>query len=173
MKIRMAEISDAPGVAAAHMASWEVAYREILTAEIIDEWNRKRPAQWDERLRKTDDPIKTLVCDAEGEIAGFTMYGPCRDAGSDVEVNGELRAIYLAPQFWGRGYGCALWQETAKALRDAGYKDAAVWALAKNDRARSFYERVGFELQPERVKMFERGGQQFPEVRYWQALGPA
>ncbi len=170
MTIRAGELSDATGLAAAHVASWEEAYREILPADAIEEWNQKRPAQWDAYLRDPTNPAKNLVCEVDGEIAGFTRYGHCRDDGIDPKVNGELHAIYVTPRFWGRGCGYALWQATLERLRDAGYADVAVWTLQQNVRARCFYERIGFALQPGRVKFFERNGERFPEVRYWQAI---
>jgi len=173
MKIRTPEISDAPSVAAVHNSSSERAYRDILPRDVIEDAARKRLAQWDARFRNSPDAGRTLVCEVEGAIAGFSLFGPCRDDWADPKVNGEVWALYIAPEFWGHGCGYALWQATAERLLESGFADMFVWALENNERARRFYVRAGGILQPDKIKDLERNGKRFPEVCYWQSLARA
>ncbi len=45
----------------------------------------------------------------------------------------------------------------------------SLWVLAKNRRARMFYEREGFVAEDD-IKTFEIDGTPIEEVRYWRAL---
>jgi GNAT superfamily N-acetyltransferase len=69
------------------------------------------------------------------------------------------------------GIGSALLASAEQAMRDAGFKDALLWVLARNADARAFYERAGW--QPDGTeKQEEIGGQPVTEVRYRKALRP-
>ena len=56
---------------------------------------------------------------------------------------GEIFEIYLAPEFQGLGFGKRLFKAARRDLADHGYMSVLVWALADNDRALAFYERLG------------------------------
>ena len=70
------------------------------------------------------------------------------------------------------GSTCSWLHNTAlHALRAAGYLEAGLWVLAPNSRARSFYERRGWTLVPD--KILEWPGLDTIEVRYELSLhGP-
>lgn len=172
MKIREARIDEAPGIAAVHTEAWRIAFRGIISDRLIEEWNKTRLERWDTYLRDPNAPAKNLVCEIDGTITGFTLYGPLRDEGADKQSEAELYAMYVHPDLWRRGVAYALWDETLRRFREGGYHHAAVWCLEKNERARRFYERIGF-VADGKTKMFERLGETHPEVRYWQTISPA
>jgi GNAT superfamily N-acetyltransferase len=58
-------------------------------------------------------------------------------------------AIYVLPEAWGTGAGHALMQESLRRLREDGYREAVLWVLDDNPRARTFYEREGWRLTGE------------------------
>jgi GNAT superfamily N-acetyltransferase len=39
------------------------------------------------------------------EVCGFADFGPTRDDDGDKSQVGEVRAIYLVPEVWGKGFG--------------------------------------------------------------------
>jgi GNAT superfamily N-acetyltransferase len=78
-------------------------------------------------------------------VVGFASLGPDRD---DSEI-GELYAIYVLPPRWGGGAGRALMAEAVDRLRSNAFREARLWVLADNPRARAFYERSGWSLAGE------------------------
>ena len=97
------------------------------------------------------------------------------DAGLDHEGNharpgvGELTSIYLAPEVWGRGGGRLLMERVCEQLGHDEFLSVTLWVLETNDRARSFYEVLGWAPDGARRVDDERG---FPlvEVRYRREL---
>jgi GNAT superfamily N-acetyltransferase len=64
-----------------------------------------------------------------------------------------------------RGIGQALHDAAVVALRDAGHARTELWVIAANERARAFYERNGWKLDPSRELV-----EPVREVRYMLAL---
>jgi hypothetical protein len=53
MSIRRAELSDAKGIAAVHVAAWRVAYRGLLPDDVLDRLSIEDSAKrWWERIAK-------------------------------------------------------------------------------------------------------------------------
>jgi len=80
----------------------------------------------------------------EGEetIAGFTTFGPSRDA--DLPGLGEVYALSVDPARYRAGVGRQLMAEARRRLRALGFTAALLWVLEGNDRATRFYEREGW-----------------------------
>ena len=66
--------------------------------------------------------------------------GPDR-GGTDA---GELFALYVDPDFWGRGVGRALIAAARARLVAEGYRWAVLWVLEGNARADRFYRADGW-----------------------------
>lgn len=87
--------------------------------------------RWREAL---DDSLMTvLAAELDGALVGA--------AGCRAEW---LDGLYVAPASWGRGIGQCLHDEVLDRLRGAGSKRSHLWVLEHNDRARRFYERLGW-----------------------------
>jgi len=138
MLLRSAEPEDAIAVARVHVRSWQVAYRTLLPADYLDQL---RP---EDRAQKYDfaslDPRKpqTIVAVEEGLIHGFATTAPSRDP--DLPGHGELYALYVDPEQWGRGIGVALISAARTRLFRLGFRNAVLWVLAGNTRAERFYQ---------------------------------
>jgi GNAT superfamily N-acetyltransferase len=90
-----------------------------------------------EELRKRlADPGTVALVDAEER--GFTIAG-----------HGRLERLYVRPDAWGTGVARELHAAALEALREQGAMSASLWCLAKNPRARRFYERQGWRLNGE------------------------
>ncbi len=85
-------------------------------------------------------PWRTIVAAEEGLIHGFATTAPARDP--DLTNHGELCALYVDPEQWGRGIGIALvFSASARArLFSLGFRNAVLWVLAGNVRAERFYQ---------------------------------
>ena len=73
-------------------------------------------------------------------MIGFAGYGKYRNA--ELEHAGEVYALYVLAEYYGKGAGTQLMKEALARLAD--YPETAVWVLKHNSRATAFYERFGF-----------------------------
>jgi GNAT superfamily N-acetyltransferase len=125
-------------VARVHVRSWQAAYRTLLPDEYLD---RLRP---EDRAPTYDfatvDPLKpqTIVAVEEGLIQGFAATASSRDP--DLPDHGELCALYVDPDQWGRGLGIALVSAARAGLFELGFRNAFLWMLVGNVRAERFYQ---------------------------------
>ncbi len=162
--IRTAQVSDAAGIAAVHVRSWQEAYTGIVPDEYLAGLDpTMRTPVWADNLRRgPDDHVFTWVAESGGRIVGFATLGPGRD--EDVRRGDrEIYSIYLDPGQWGQGVARDLMRTL---VSEAGPSTRILlWVLAENERAQHFYRRNGFA--PDGVeKLAPVGGAELLEVRY-------
>jgi ribosomal protein S18 acetylase RimI-like enzyme len=108
---------------------------------------------WTTAMARGGSAELVLVVEHEEEVAGFASLGPedGREEESDV---GELYAIHLDPDCWGRGIGGQLFDAVVAALRGEGYNEAVLGVVPENARARSLYDSRGW--RPDGAERQER-----------------
>lgn len=172
VEVRPARLDDAAGIAKVHVASWQAGYRGLIPQDYLDSldlaaWTDRRVFRLSQ-IDWTRGGCYAAVNDSN-ELAGFTDVGPTRDDDSDPETVGEVRAIYLAPDAWGKGLGRALMTAGLTKFSSCGYREATLWVLDSNARARRFYAAAGF--QPDgALKVDDSRGFPLSEVRYRRLL---
>ena len=167
MNLRPAVPDDAMAVARVHVRAWQVAYRGLMPEEYLA---GLRP---EERAQRYDfasgDPARprTLVAIEADTILGFATISAARD--EDAVGQGELCALYVEPDCWGRGIGQTLASAARGELHGLGYRMAILWVVAGNARAERFYRADGWSRDGLR-----RAGQilhaRVDTVRYGRAL---
>jgi ribosomal protein S18 acetylase RimI-like enzyme len=168
MNVRPARATDIPAIAEVIVSAWQAAYRGILPDEWLDAMSIPRIEEsWIGGLQ--DETYKVLVVEADGCARGFVGFGAARGDDLDPDRVGELYAIYVHPEWWGRGAGRALLSEALAALRERGYAHVVLWTMRDNARARRFYERAGL-VWDGATQESSRGSTAFTEVRYGQDL---
>jgi GNAT superfamily N-acetyltransferase len=75
-------------------------------------------------------------------VLGFATTSPARD--EDAAAQGELCALYVEPDCWGRGIGGALAAAARNDLYRLGFRQAVLWVAAGNARAERFYRADGW-----------------------------
>ena len=164
LEIRNADPSDLSSVAEIHVASWQAAYRGIISDEILDSLSvKERQQTWKEWIRL---PGSELFVASRGEM----ILGFCRlvhpDYSDDADQYVELTHLYLDPDAYGSGVGYALLQRAIKAAKARGSKGLFLWVLEENDRARRFYERANMRFDGGRQSRPVWLGEGVFEVRY-------
>jgi L-amino acid N-acyltransferase YncA len=142
MDIRAATETDARGVAEVHVAAWKTAYRGLMPDSVLDALSvPEREEIWQRIVAQ--QKLQLLVAEDDRKIVGFVNFGPCRDPDA-LGFAGEILAIYVDPKRWHEGIGQELLATALSGLKSAGFKEAMLWVLDSNSRARIFYERAGF-----------------------------
>lgn len=163
MIIRNATLDDVEAAARVYLESLTAAYADVATEEYLRSKNLEDCIkQWTENIR--DELCSVVVADENGDIKGLASLGAARDADVDVETTGEIQAIYVAPSIWGNGVGQELCRHSLEQLYSLSATSVLLWVLASNFRARQFYERAGFLLEP--ITKTVTMGHKLTAVRY-------
>jgi ribosomal protein S18 acetylase RimI-like enzyme len=171
--VRQAEVADAAAIASSHILSWQAGYADVISNEFLQGLSTglsQRTLRWQAQILGAEAEGRfVLVGEVDGEVAGWLNGGPCRDAGPDEPSLGEVYGCYVDPAHWRQGVGSALMAAALERLAQAGYRQAVLWVLADNPRARAFYEHHGW-LADGANKTFEVAGECHREVRYRRSL---
>jgi ribosomal protein S18 acetylase RimI-like enzyme len=165
--VRDAIVNDAEALAVVHVRTWQEAYRGKVPQEYLDRLDLSQRQQgWRQSIQQDRAPAGTLVFEHEGAgVVGFISVSPCRDTDADPQLVGEIQAVYLLPEYWGRGVGRLLMEAGMRRLADAGYREIILWVLETNGRARRFYEAGGWHADG-LTKTDDSRGFPLVEVRY-------
>jgi ribosomal protein S18 acetylase RimI-like enzyme len=171
VRIRAAQPPDAAQIAAAHVRTWQSAYRGHLPQDLLDSmYPAQRVPRWQATLEQADWPRKgTLVAEDGEAIVGFADLRPARDHDRDPGSVGEITSFYVVPDRWGNGIGRQLMNAGVTALTRAGYLLATLWVLDTNVRAIRFYEAMGWRADGG-VKDDEVAGMRIRDLRYQRDL---
>lgn len=171
MKVRPATVQDARVIAEIHVEAWRVAYDGVVPADVLTNQSVQRRADWWTRCLRAPagDVVRVAVAVSSDEVVGFCAVGPSRDDDAPATV-GEVHAIYVAPAIWAGGAGSALLAEGEQWLREeVGCREATLWVLQQNRKARAWYERRGWRWDHSR-RQEQQGGLALTELRYRRRL---
>jgi len=158
MEIRkVTKTDDFNAISRIYALSWKAAYKNIVPQQYLDEISENN---WADKLRNSRYDAYILI--ENGEYIGTSSICAARD--EKMYGWGEIISIYLLPEYFGKGYGKPLFDNSVNALVGMGYDKIYVWVLEQNIRARKFYEKNGFLLFDK--KLITIGGKDLPEVRY-------
>ena len=139
---RQARFEDAPGIAEAHVATWQVTYRGLVPDDYLAGLSvPTRTERWRERFQTGYGT--TFVLEEAGRILAFADFGKSRDSDKDPSVTCELYAIYIRPEAQGRGVGRALFKKGVAWAAELGFKEMTTFVLKGNDSAHRFYLAMG------------------------------
>jgi GNAT superfamily N-acetyltransferase len=167
--VRAASIGDAAAIADLHVRSWRMAYRGIVPDAILDGLSIDARRDFWARaigltLTEPSSDARIWVIGETDLVRGFAATGPSRDYDAEPGT-GEVNAIYLAPEAWGRGLGTRLLDHAAADLRARGFTPLILWVIEANLRGRRFYERAGWLVDGARQPI-DFDGVPVDEIRY-------
>jgi ribosomal protein S18 acetylase RimI-like enzyme len=149
--IRAARSGDALGISRVHDDAWRQAYRGIIPGAALERMVQRRgPAWWARAIRMG---TRLLVIECRDDLAGYASLGRSRVPA--LGYRGEIFELYLAPEYQGAGFGRRLFDSARKDLASFGCREFVVWALADNQRAIEFYERMGGKVVKRAVETFD------------------
>ncbi|SFW91582.1 GNAT family N-acetyltransferase [Amycolatopsis australiensis] len=154
--IRPATVADAAAIGEIHVRSWQAAYAGLLPDDFLAGLSASsRAASWARRIGEGIGRV--LVAEEDGVLAGFAAFG-----------DGQLYALYLLPEYWGRGLGRALHDRVIEELTG---DSAVLWVLSTNERAKAFYVRQGWvDDGVTQTETIDGGRVTLEETRYRRSL---
>jgi ribosomal protein S18 acetylase RimI-like enzyme len=131
---------DIPHVQHVAVTSWHDTYEGIIPRDIQENFlqNAYSKGAMIQRLKNSH----LFVAETGRNIIGFANYSLI-----DKDGKVELGAIYLLPEFQGKGAGTALLQEGIEKLQ--GVREIHLSVEKNNTASKSFYEAKGFEVVSE------------------------
>lgn len=145
--IRRASVADAEAIANLHGRSFLATYPDLeKTIAGINQGLSRRVTLWIERIESPPAGCATFVAQEDLRIHGFIHMGPSRDDDDKRGGTGQIFSIHVEPPRWGSGIGNRLLDHALDFLRSSGFSEATLWVVAGNDRARKFYEALGWRL---------------------------
>ena len=162
-EVRPATLGDAKAIAEVHAAAARAAYADILPEDQLRALApAMREAKWREAIEFSEPQVH--VAEFDGEIVGFVGFDRSRDP-KTPSTPGEIWAIYVKPEHWGKGIGVALWDAAREGLEEEGCTVVTVWVPLRNDRAMRFHELAGFKREMKTAKTTSIGSVRIEEIR--------
>ena len=135
--IPMTTTEDIDGKGYVHWKTWHETYTGLIDPSYMEKTTLETCVDMARRW-----PQNTMVAKDGDKVIGFVCYGEHHDEG--LTDCGEVFAIYVLAEYYGRKVGYALMNAAIEKL--AAYGKVALWVLKGNDRAIRFYQRYGFCL---------------------------
>lgn len=161
--IRRARLSDAPGIAAVHVATWRSAYADILPEEVLTRLSAPRLTRYYEHSLRLGVAMHVAASYGRNEapgVVGFCSASRARESGLG---DGEIETLYLLDDYQNRGLGGELLRIAAKHLWQTGCRSLYVWVLSENP-SRYFYQRMRGRCVAEGVTNV--GGENFAQTAF-------
>lgn len=153
--VRLADRDSAPALTALHRSAAHTGYAHIFPPDAAPPTYEEDLARWEHWLGPDwDQGRRAYVAAANRRVVGVVLSGPDPD---EPEV-GHLARLYVDPSCWGRGIGTRLYGTALRDLIDRDFPEATLWVLEANDRARSWYERLGWRLGDKRKTTYAPAG---------------
>lgn len=131
--VRAAEIS---------VYGWRNTYRGIVSDEILF-----KKILVSNKIKHFENAIENGIEESyvydDGIIKAILTIGKCRDA--DKQNSYELWGIYVDPFMQHQGIGKTLLKFCEEQGRNLGYGEVVLWTFEKNQLAREFYEKCGYQ----------------------------
>ena len=166
MHVRTAGPSDAAAMGALVVRAWQAAYRGLMPDDYLDGLTGdERTDQWTRVLTDEPDPPWAVFVaeDDDGLVVGFVAVGGEMDVAD--ATRGEVYALNVDPDRWGRGVGRALLAAGCGHLRGVGFATVVLWVHRDNARACRFFRASGWRADGTERRV-DALGVEVPVVRY-------
>lgn len=144
--IRKMHVEDIPQVQDVAKKSWNATYEGIIPFEIQEKF--LKVAYNNDRMKQRLERSFLFVAEIDSIVVGVANFSPVNDEGK-----AELGAIYLYPEYQGKGIGSALLQKGINELE--GVEEIYINVERDNEIGKSFYDAKGFQVLKEFDDDFE------------------
>ena len=134
--IRVATRNDAAGML-------EIYAPFILNSGITQETDVPSVGDFQERILSTLEERPWLVCEINGQVAGYAYAGKHRDRKGYQWCTEP--SVYISEKYFGVGMAESLYTALFEILKLQGYVNAYAVITLPNDRSIAFHKKFGFE----------------------------
>jgi GNAT superfamily N-acetyltransferase len=159
IKIRRADVDDAPSIAEVHFAAAHEIYQAVLPGALLSCLSvNVRAKQWRDVIARSAGDDAVFVAEvSNGNPIGFGYCSPQRSLDlANKGFNGEIQSLFLTKSTRGNGAGKALMAAMAAHIMRQNINGAACWVLRENFAARRFYEHSNAQLIDEMVMELDK-----------------
>ena len=172
MRVRAAELRDAPALGRVMVEAWLSAHRDQVPdaawQKRVEEWTPGvSGAAWARVLSEqaAGEHPRTVLLVADGHrdhAVGLLLA--TEDEDDDSGATAQVNALYVLPDDQGHGIGRLLLTRAAAELMTLGFSRLHIGVLTANHPARAFYEAMGG--REVRQRTFDEDGFPLPETVY-------
>jgi len=139
IRVRDAAAADGEAIGEAHAEAWIAAYGHIFDPDFLRRAAEGRRSGWSHSIQRLlAAPNILLVGEVNRRVKGFAHATPSPEA-----RRAEVCGFYCHPDAWGTGVATQLMAKCLVAL-DEDASEVFLWTPRDAQRARHFYEKVGF-----------------------------
>lgn len=148
--VRPAVPSDAADIARVQRVTWRTAYRDLLPAAVLDEWDDDAVvARWADSVQNPPTPGHgVLVATENGAVVGYLVHGPAElqpgEASSPDGPTSEVQALLVEPRWGRRGHGSRLLAAAVDVLVPTGVRRLQTWVPDGDEVTAGFLESAGW-----------------------------
>jgi GNAT superfamily N-acetyltransferase len=174
VSVRPARPVDAADVARVQVVTWRTAYRRVLPASVLDDWDADAAtASWRAAVESPPTPGHGVLVALEGQtVVGFAAFGTAElTAGEQPHAAGptaELSTLLVEPRWGRRGHGSRLLAAVTDIAKAGGAARLQTWLLEPDRVSADFYESTGWAPDGW-ARTLETGAEPLREIR-WHTL---
>lgn len=148
--VRPASPADADEITRVQRIAWRTAYRTLLPAALLDDWDDEAVAVgWASSLRSPPTPAHGVLVALEGSATvGFLAHGPAEvtpeDPASPDGPSAEVTALLVEPRWGRRGHGSRLVAAAVDLLASTGVRRLQMWVPREDPVTSRFLESAGW-----------------------------
>lgn len=172
--MRPARPDEAAAIAAVQLVTWRTAYRALLPAAVLDDWDEAAAiSTWRTAVLSPPTPAHGVLVALDGAVvAGFAAFGPAElAAGEEPLPEGattELTALLVEPRWGRRGHGSRLLAAVVDLGADSGVVRLQMWLPEDDTVTARFLEGAGWAPDGW-VRTLDTGSSTFRQLR-WHTL---
>jgi GNAT superfamily N-acetyltransferase len=171
VSVRPARPQDAAEIARVQVVTWRTAYRGVLPAAVLDDWDADAATDsWRTAVQSPPTPAHGVMVALEGPaVVGFAAFGTAELTGGQLPdpagPSSELSTLLVEPRWGRRGHGSRLLAAVTDVVRAGGAARLQTWVLETDQASAGFYESTGWAPDGW-ARTLETGGEPLREIRW-------
>ena len=177
VSVRPASPSDAEAIARVQLVTWRTAYRALLPAAVLDDWDEPAAvAAWRSAVQSPPTPAHSVLVALDGQqVAGFAASGPAELTQGETSLadgaTTELTALLVEPRWGRRGHGSRLLAAVADLALATGVVRLQTWLPEDDVVTARFLESAGWAPDGW-VRTLDTGSSTIRQLRWHTGLEP-
>jgi GNAT superfamily N-acetyltransferase len=175
VSVRPARATDADAIARVQLVTWRTAYRELLPAAVLDDWDLPAAVDaWRTAVVDPPTPAHEVLVALDGtEVTGFAAFGPAELAADEAPLprgaTDEITALLVEPRWGRRGHGSRLLAAVADLAAGAGVVRLQMWLPEQDPVTAGFLAGAGWAADGW-GRTLDAGGELLRQLRWHTVL---